>query len=186
MKKISELIRPYLAIVFGALLLLYFLNWLGYQEGFLAIGIMAVTISSFYIASGILTVILGEKMPAKLREVLDLLAIAIFPTFMFAYFLVFTISFSQQMGPNGWTIAIISMSASLALPVVYIIANFVKSPFLQRFKFLFAIIFVLVLLLNLLFAPTGDAIVLGNLDLVGTVIYAIYTVMLLNALKKAE
>ena len=45
-------------------------------------------------------------------------------------------------------------------------------------------IFVLVMLLNIVFDFAGNPIVLGNINIIGTVIYALFTVMLMNALAK--
>ena len=54
MNKVIELIKPYLSIVFGFLLFLYYFNYLQYSGILLAIGIIAVFISLYYLVHGIL------------------------------------------------------------------------------------------------------------------------------------
>ena len=49
MNKVIELIKPYLSIVFGFLLFLYYFNYLQYSGILLAIGIIAVFISLYYL-----------------------------------------------------------------------------------------------------------------------------------------
>ena len=72
MKKVSELIKPYITIIFGALLLLIYLNYLSFKEMALAIGIIAVVIASFSLVGGILFVVMGDKMNDTLKKYLIL------------------------------------------------------------------------------------------------------------------
>ena len=186
MKKISELLKPYLSIILGALLLLVYLNWLSYQEWALALGIIAVVMAAYYIAAGIIGIVLGEKLPKGLKLALDITSICFFPVFMFVYFLLLTINGHDALGPTGWAIIIISMVASLALPCAYAVSKFVKNGLLGKLCFLFAAVFILALLLNVLFAFNGDPIVLGNINIISVVIYFVYGYMLMNSLLKPE
>ena len=61
MKKLQDIIRPFLAIILGALLFLVYLNYLQLQGATLAVGIIAVIFSAFYVALGILNIVLGNK-----------------------------------------------------------------------------------------------------------------------------
>ena len=186
MKKISELLKPYLSIILGALLLLVYLNWLSQQEWVLALGIIAVVMAAYYLAVGVVGIVLGDKLPKGLKLALDITSICFFPVFMFVYFLLLTINGHQAMGPTGWVIAIISMAASISLPCAYACSKFVKAPLLGKLCFLFAAIFVLALLLNVLFDFIGDPIVLGNINIISVVIYFVYGYMLMNSLLKPE
>ena len=190
MKKVFEFIKPFLAIILGALMFLYFLNWLGYREGALAIGIIAVIFSSYYMALGILGVVLGDKL-GKIKKVLDIVAIGLFPLFMFVYFLIITISMAEYYGPNGWVLAITSMVGCLGMLVMYLLASLAENSAMKKLVSLFAAIFVLVLLLNILFDVQGNPNVLGNIDIILFVIYIIYSSMLFVSVaalseKKAE
>lgn len=186
MKKISELIKPYLSIILGALLLLVYLNWLSQQEWVLALGIVAVVMATYYIASGVIGIVLGDKLPKSLKLALDITSICLFPLFLFVYFLILTINAHDALGPTGWVIIIISMVASIALPCVYAVSKFVKAGLLGKLCFLFAAVFVLALLLNVLFEFDGNPIVLGDINIISVVIYFVYGYMLMNSLIKQE
>ncbi len=181
MKKLHEFIKPFLSIILGALLLLFYMNWLTGQDAQLAIGIIAIVMAAYYLTVGILGVVLGDKL-GNAKKIFDIISICFFPTFMFVYFLVVTINGASVIGPTGWVILILSMISSLALVVAFIIASFVKAQVFKRFTILFAATFVLALLLNLLFDLAGNPIVLGNFNIIAFVIYFIYTNMLLSSL----
>ena len=181
MKKISELIRPFICVILGALLLLFYLNWLAGSGVTLGIGITAIVMAAYYLAVGILGVVLGDKMGGA-RKIIDIISIAFFPLFMFVYFLLIIINAAQAMGPTGWTIAIVSMIGALAFPVFYIVSRFVNVKWLSRIAVLFGAIFILVLITNVLFDTVGNPIVLGNINIIGLVIYSVYSYMLINAL----
>lgn len=190
MKKIREILKPFIAIIFGALILLFYLNWLSGSGATLALGIIAIIMASYYLAAGILGLVLGDKLPKGLRKAFDIISISFFPTFMFVYFLMVTINGRDALGPNGWVIAILSMIACIAFVTAFIISSFVKNAIMKRFALLFAAIFVLALLLNLLFDSLGNPIVLGNFNIIACVIYVLYTNMLFSSLsfdkEKAE
>ena len=186
MKKVTDFLKPNILIVFGALLLLFFLNYLQYGGGTLAIGIIAVIMSVYYLAIGILGIIVGDKLPKK---VLDLISVMFFPVFMFILFLIQTIQAAQIdnfMGPTAWIIAILSMIASLALPAIYLISKLMNKGPLARFTYLFAAIFVLALLLSILFNARGDSVVLGNINMILVAIYASYVFFLFSCLGAPE
>ena len=182
MKKISELIRPFVCVIFGALLLLFYLNWLSGQGVQLGIGITAVAMAAYYLTVGVLGIALGDKLSGGARRILDIISISLFPLFMFVYFLVVTINAAQAMGPTGWVIAILSMIGALTFSIVYIVASLINVKWLTRLCMLFGSVFVLVLLTNVLFDVVGNPIVLGNINIIGLVIYLVYTYMLINAL----
>ena len=69
MKKISELLKPYLSIIFGVLLFLYFFDWLSAKGGFLALGIIAVVLSVCFVGVGLLGVLAGDKFSKDLKNV---------------------------------------------------------------------------------------------------------------------
>lgn len=186
MKKVTDFLKPNILIVFGALLLLFFLNYLQYGGGTLAIGIIAVIMSVYYLAIGILGIIVGDKLPKK---IFDIISICFFPVFMFILFLIQTIQAAQinnYMGPTAWIIAILSMIAALALPAIYLLARLMNKGPLMRFAYLFAAIFVLALLLSILFNARGDSVVLGNINMILVAIYASYTFFLFSCLGAIE
>ena len=187
MKKIGELIKPFISIIFGALLFLVYLNYLSLSGSGLAIGIIGVTISVYYLAIGILGIVLGDKFSKPVKRIFDLVSAVLFPTFMFVVFLLVLINAAQAgaLLPTGWVIAIASIAGALLMVVAYLLAFFIKNKVFARLAFLFAAIFVLALLLDILFV-NGAPIVLGNISILNTVIYLVYTFMLFNSFSKAE
>lgn len=190
MKKIGDFLKPNILIIFGALLLLNFLNYLSLNGAGLAIGIIAVILSAYYLAVGILGILIGNKFSPQLKKIFEVLSVSLFGVFMFIYFLLTTINGAQingLMGPTAWTVQILSMVAALGFVVVYIIARLVNKDGLMRLAYLFSAIFTLALLLNILFDISGNSRVLGNVDILLVAIYAIFTFYLFSTLtNKAE
>ena len=186
MKRALDFLKPNILIIFGALLFLYFMNWLQGKEATLALGIIAVVLAVYYVAIGILGLVVGDKLP---RKVFDVVSVCLFAVFMFTYFLIALIQAAQIknfMGPTAWVIAIISLVASLGLAAMYPVAKFVNNKGVVNLGFLFAAIFVLALLLNILFNVRGDAIVLGNVNMILVGIYASFTFYLFSSMGNAE
>ena len=190
MKKIGDFLKPNILIIFGALLLLNFLNYLSLNGAGLAIGIFAVVLSAYYLAVGILGILIGNKFSPQLKKIFEVISVSLFGVFMFIYFLLTTINGAQingLMGPTAWTVQILSMVAALGFVVVYIIARLVNKDALMRLAYLFSAIFTLALLLNILFDISGNSRVLGNVDILLVAIYAIFTFYLFSTLtNKAE
>ena len=190
MKKIGDFLKPNMFIIFGALLLLYFLNYLSLNGASLAIGIFAVILSTYYLVVGILGILIGNKFSPQLKKIFEVLSVSLFGVFMFIYFLLTTINGAQingLMGPTAWIVQILSMAAALGLAVVYTIARLVNIDALMRFAYLFSAIFALALLLNILFDISGNSRLLGNVDILLVIIYVIFTFYLFSTLtNKAE
>ena len=186
MKKIGDIIKPFISIIFGALLFLVYLNYLSTGGTTLAIGIIGVILAAYYLAVGIVATVLGDKMPGGVRDILDLVSIVLFPTFMFVVFLIRTINVAQANAllPTGWVISITSMTGALLMVVAYLLAKLLNIKLLTRFAFMFSAIFILALLLDIIFDSTGLPIVLGNINIIGLVIYLVYTYMLFNSFAK--
>lgn len=189
MKKVTDFLKPNILIIFGALLFLYYLNFLSYKGAGLAVGIIAVVMSAYYLAIGIVGLLLGDKLSPMVKKVFEVISVCLFAVFMFVMILLQTIECAKienWMGPTAWTIAILSMVAFLALAVIYPIAKFVSKPVLLRFAYLFSAIFALALLLAVLFNSRGDSIVLGDFDVLLVAIYLIFTFYLFGSLGQSE
>lgn len=183
MKKIKELLKPFISIIFGAILFLFYFNWLGTAGAPLALGIIAVILSVYFLVVGILNVILGDKL-GKAKGILNMAGVATYPIFLGVYFLLNLISQAQAdayLGPNGWTIALVSIAASFGLGVLLFIAYFLKNKGIHRVTFLFAAIFVLVLLVDVLITD-GFPISLGQIIVLQVVLYGAYVFMLFEVL----
>ena len=182
MKKVLELIKPFLLIILGALLLLVYLNNLQGQDAALAMGIVGLIIAVYYLGLGIVRMILGDKLPKLLAQILDLVAVAIFPVFLFVGYLINVIELHDYFGPTGWVIIILSMIAALGLAGMYVVAFFLKGKLFCRIAQLCGMAFIMVLLLNLAFNIDGTLNTLGNIPLVLVAIYLCYSIMLFRAL----
>jgi len=188
MKKVTDFIKPNILIIFGALLLLTYLNFLSLQGAYLAIGIIGVISASYYLAIGILELLLQNKLP---RKIFDIISACLFPIFMFVIFLINIINGADNLLPTGWIILILSMIGSITMPAFYIVGKLVNKGFLLRMAYLFAAIFALILLLNVLygqqgFIQNGAPNTLGAIDLMMLVIYVAFISYLFGSLGKAE
>lgn len=186
MKKISEIVKPFSEIVFGALFFMLYFNYLAAQGETLAIGIVATVISVYYLAVGILNFVAGDKLPVGLRKAFDIISIAAFPAFFFVTYLLMTIQVADFIGPAGWIIVIITLAGSITAAIICALARAIDNPILTRLGYLFASVFVLVLLANLLFNIDGTPNVLGNIVIVQLVVYILFASMLFSSFSKEE
>lgn len=186
MKRLTDYLKSNILIILGALLFIYYLNFLSYSGAALGIGISAIVLSAYYLFVGILFVLTGSKLKPKTQLIFNLLSVTLFAVFMFVGFLLTPINAARVMGPTAWTINILSMAASLALVVIYIVSKFSAEPFVSRFAHLVSLIFVLTLLLDILFEVNGTSKSLGDIDVLLVVIYGFYSCYLFGSLNKTE
>ena len=189
MKKLMDLIKPFLALVLGVLMFLFYLNYYigsnvpGTQ---LALGIIGLIIGSWLIFAAIMG-IAWPKMPVGLKKVFDIISIASFAGFMFVVFLMNVIGNYGTMGASSWIIYILAMVASLGLCVVYIISRFVKGDAMAKVASIFGLVFVLALVSSLLFPADNQFLVtLANIPLVPVIMYVIYCSLLFKSLGKEK
>lgn len=185
MKKIQELIKPVLMIIFGALLLLFYMNFINGNTvpGYLALGIIGVVIAAYYLTIGILNLIIGKK----LGKIFDILNIDLFAVLMFTQFLIIVIYNYDNMGATAWVIKILSMIAALTLAAFYTVNKLVNVlPLVKRFTLLFAGVFALAMLLDILFDTRGFGEVLGNINMILLAIYAIFASILFSNVVKED
>ena len=186
MKRLQEILKPFLAIILGALLLLRYLNWLQGQNQTLAIGIIAMVLAALYLSLGILGFTLNNRLPSGAKKAFSLTAVVAFPLFLFVYFLLLTIRIAEDLGPNGWFLAILKMIAALSFAVVFLLAGLLKNRHLNKLALLLASVFVLALLLEALFDAWGDPVGLGSIIVVEVVIFFLYGNILFNSLPNAK
>ena len=186
MKRFSEIVKPFSAIVFGALFFMLYFNYLAAQGEALAIGIVATIISVYYLAAGIIAFVAGDKLPETLRKVFDIISISAFPLFMFVYYLLFTIRAADAIGPAGWIIVVISIGGSISAAIICALARAIDNALLRRLGYLFAAIFALVLVTNLIFWITGDAKTIAEITIVELVIDILFISMLFASFPKEE
>lgn len=187
MKKVTEIIKPMLLIIFGALLLLLFMNYLtaNIPAMYLVLGILGVTFAGYYIVAGILNIVLGDKLNKNLRMVFDILNVCLYATLFFYQLIVVVVANADGgMTPTAWIIKILSMVAALGLIGLYIMSKFVKQPIVERLAYLFAGIFALALLLDIVFQDDGMPEAIGNVAMVILALYGMFISIMFSALPK--
>ena len=184
MKKLRDILKPYLAVIFGATMFLIYLNLLMGGGVAIALGVIGITLASFYILYGIFGVLLANKLPEKAKDILDMIVIASFPAFMFLNFLFTLIAVANVAGPTAWVIAIFSLAVAIGFAVVYIISKFVGAAILKRLTYLFGMMFLLALLLNLLFSALGNPTSIDAIPVASLAMFILYGIMEINALPK--
>lgn len=188
MKKIKELVKPFIFIIFGALLFLYYFNGLSGEGAGLAISIIAIILAAYFLAVGILSVVLGDKL-GKAKGLLNLIGVATFPLFYFVIELITLINLADVegfLGPTGWTISILTLIAALGLGALLFVSYFVRSKELHRITFLFGAIFVLALLLDILLQVDGTPATIGQVVILQVVLYGAYVSMMFDVLSSLK
>ncbi len=179
MKKLCEMFKPFLSIIFGSILFLLYLNYLQSNSGMQLLGATGFILSLYCLVVGIIEVFLGKKMPNSFKKVLNLLNVVLFPFLMFVHYIFVIKGNSNFFGPTAWVIAIFSLVGSVAMIIIYVISFFVQDKILRKLEYLFFGIFALILLLSLAFDVSGAPIRLGDLDIVSIVLYLFYLGILL-------
>lgn len=186
MKKFYEKVKPFFLVILGALILLTYLPCIRGEGSVLALGIISIVVAAFYVGYGIVVLLIGDKIPALVKKILDIVVVGLFPAFVFTGILMDTISLYENYTPTGWIVAILGMIVALGIVVVYVVAAFVKNNILSKLVSIFALTFVLALLMNVLFDAIGLPVVLGNITIVVLVIYSVYTAILFSAIGGLE
>ena len=195
MKKALGFLKSNIMIFIGALLLLLFMNYLALGGTTLALGIFATLIALYYIAIGVLGIILGDKLNALTRKIFDVVAISLFAFLMFLAAIFNLVSmiqestdpqFPQTFGPTAWFIAIFTLLTALALAGFYPFARLFKNEGLKRLGLLFSALFALGLLLDQLFDFTGFAITLGQIQFVYIAVDLLFVIYLFDSFGDAK
>lgn len=189
MKKVMDLFKPFLALVLGILMFLFYLNYYvksGVPGTTLAIGIVGLVIACWFIFVGVFGVA-WPRMPAGLKKAFDIVSIVSYATFIFVELLIEVIQLHAAMGASSWIVYILAMVAAMGLSVVYIISRFVKGEAMARVASIFGMVFVLALISKILFpAGKGDPVTLEDISVVPVLIYIVYCSLLLKSLAKEK
>ena len=188
MKRLMDLVKPFLSLIFGVLMFLYYLNMLGAEGAALALGIIGLVVGTYYLAVGIMGIV-WPGMPDNLKKIFNIISVSAFPGFMFVWFLLNVIQAYEVLTPSLWVISILGMIASLSLCVFYIISRFNKQDIMVRLTSMFGLVFVLCLISWVLFATFGGnqmtwSTTIGEIEVVPLLLYGLYCVLMLNSLKK--
>ena len=186
MKKVIEIVKPLLLVIFGALLLLIYMNY--FQDGMptfvIVIGVLGVIFGAYYIVAGIINVVLGEKVNKTLKMVFDILDVSLFPLLFFLEAINVIVNLVDYMGATAWIIQLLSIVAAIGLIILFIISRISKAQILNRFTYMSGALFALALLLDIIFEATGEPTVIGNVPMVILAINVIFTSIMFTAIGK--
>ncbi len=187
MSKLSSIGKQYFLVVFGILLFLFYLNGLGNNNGYIiAIAILGVLVAAYYIANGLLAVLLPGKLPERLKNIFAVVDVIAYPAFFFVTTLLAVIVSYDIMGPTGWIIAVISMVSSLGYATCYALRKFLNLEKIGLITNILGGLFLLSLLLNVLFEMNGNPVSLGNLNIIVIITYAVYVFILYLVYTKVD
>ena len=181
MKKYGSILQALLPTIIGAFMLLLYMNLLGASGSTLALGIIGVIVAAYYLVSGIVGSLISENK-GSIGGLLKKLNVVIFPTFMFVNFLITIIAAANGLGPTGWVISIFSLVTAIGFALFAIFNWAAKSSALTKITTLFGVLFILSLALTVFFDVSGAPNDLGDISLVSTVIYVLYTIMAVSVL----
>ena len=184
MKKALDFIKPFISIVFGALIILLYLNGLSNGDKDTIRGVFALIVGSYFIVVGLLGLLAPEQIGGNVLRLLNSIGISVYAVFFFIITLVDVIDFNSAYGVNGWIVAYVSLSVSIAFAVLFIIQLFVKNQIIQRLARLFGMLFLLALLLDLLFDFAGNPETLGNIVLLLLMTYVTFASIYLGTWKE--
>lgn len=179
MKKIRELLKPFLEIIFGAIVFFSYSGYLYGEGGILALGIIATVIAAYFLTIGILKIVLGDKMSKRTKRIFLLGGLSGFAWFITAEFIIYMVGGALPV--NGWIIFILTAASSFAFGLFLILSEFASSKFISRLAQLCGAIFVLALLLNVLI-PGGVLVALGQIVILQVVLYVAYAIMAFEAM----
>ena len=101
--------------------------------------------------------------------------------------LIGVIDLASMMGPNGWAIEIVQLVVFIAFPMMYLFSFLTKGETLiVKLTRVFALLFVLSLLLDLLFSELGAPTTLADIPLVYLALYGIFANLAFAYLPKVE
>lgn len=183
MKKLTDYLKTNILVILGAFLFIQYLDFLSYEGLYLALGIIAVVLATYYIVVSIFTTIKGSNCSEQTLNLCEMLSVSLFAFFMFFYFLFTTIKMAQMMEITDWIINILSMIVSLVLAISYVAYKLARKSNIIRFVSFFALMFVLALLLDVIFKAGG---ILGNIDIFLAAIYLSYSFYLFGFFEKKD
>lgn len=182
-KKLSDYFKTNILVILGALLLIKYWDFLSFKGLYIALGIIALVLATYYIVLGIVIAVMGSKFSAQPLKVCEMLSVSLFALFIFLSFLFMTIDMAELMRVSNWVINILSMVVSLVFAISYIAYKLASKSNIIRFVSLFALLFILALLLDIIFNAGG---ILGNIDVFLVAIYLSYSFYLFSFLEKKD
>lgn len=163
MKKITNN-TSLVALVLGAIMILYSLAFLSLGGNALVIGIFGLLFGIAYALVFVFSILnLANK---NLDLVKGCILVAAFPLFSFVYYLIIVIQASNALTITNWIILILILIAALASATLGIIFLIMNNSKIKRIANLAIISLVALLIILLVFPIGGVAAAIGDLSLV--------------------
>ena len=182
MKRIYEMVKPFFSIIFGALLVLVYINSLMGNGAVLAFGIIGFILGLFYIGKGVVFVLAGDKLSSNVKVGLEVTGVCLYPLFIAAGLLRLFITANNVLGPTSWVIYILGLAASLIFACAYAGSRFTDNAALKKVATLFGLSFGVYLVLDTLFDVNGLVVAIGDISVVHLIIIALYIYMMIEGI----
>ena len=182
MKRVYEMVKPFFSIIFGALIVLAYLNGLMGGGTMLAFGIVGLILGLFYIGKGVTFILAGDKLSNNARVGLEMAGVCLYPLFIAAVLLNLFITANNNFGPTSWVIYILGLAASLIFACSYAGSRFTDNASLKKVATLFGLSFGVYLVLDTLFNINGFVVSIGDLSIVHLILIALYIYMMIEGI----
>ena len=171
MKKFSNNISL-VALVLGALMILFGLTFIDKGRAATVIGIFGLLLGICYIFAAVLT-ILGLSNPAvdMTKECIYLIA---FPLFMFVYYLCMLIVAYNTFTYTNWILVILLLIATLATATLGIISIINKNDSIKKITSLSVLAFIGLFIILLVFPVGAGIATIADLSLIEVLFIACY------------
>ena len=184
MKKILDLVKPFIAIVFGALVIMLYLNGMSVGGTTTVRSVFAFIVGSYFIVVGLLGMICAEQIGEKPLRILNAIGISVYASFFFLTTVLDFADYHDGYGVNGWVVADFTFAVALGFAVLNIIAIFVNNRILGRIANILGMLFVLALVLDILFDEVGNPVRLGLVSVLLVVVHATFISIYLGNIKE--
>ena len=171
MKKITNN-TSLVALVLGAVMILYSLAFLSLRGTAIVIGIFGLVFGIAYVLDFVFTIL--NVANDTLDLVKECILVAAFPLFGFVYYLCMLIAAADALTVTNWIILILILIASLASAALGIFFLVGKNEKVKKIANLAIISFIGLLIILLVFPIGGIAAVLGEISLVDVIFIICY------------
>ena len=175
MNKIKDIIKPYLSIIFGALFLLLYSDFLDRNGAFFALGIVAVVCAVCYIIIGVINVVCFDKVKDSSKNILKLCEYTVFPLFVFVSGLIALIENADIMQTRAIIIDIVGMTAAIILIIFHVVDKLGKKDVSPRYAYLINLFFMIAMCTSLVFSYSTMEILKFTIAFVLDVLFFVFS-----------
>lgn len=184
MKKINLLGAPVLSALLGVVLLFYSFFFFEIGDVCIAIGVFGLLVGLAYLAFGILDICLGDKTPI-IKTIGGYVSVIGYPFYYFIYLIVMLSTSVAGFGFVGWFEIIGLISSSIAIITFTILSNVLKDNSLMgKFKLIFVLIFIALLVVMFVFGFDGQPVVIGELSIPDILLLVAYAGLAVTSQKQ--